>query len=411
MTRYIIFFLFALTFFSSQAYSVKEIPNVHLENKNRYVSNPDGILSAAAQAQADSILSDLWKRTSAEVVVVAVNDIDMDDIDIFATELFSNWGIGKADKDNGLLVLIVKNMRRAALRTGYGMEGVIPDVVAGRIIRNTMAPNFKREDYDAGVIASLQTISSIITTPEATEELLSKYENDANAHENKDAFKTYLMICVILSVFLLIWLISTLISNKGKDQFDKYKALEKLKLPMLMCSIFGMGMPLVAFFSMLLIMRRLRTKKRRCLNCNAKMHRLSEEEDNKYLTPAQDLEEKIDSVDYDVWLCNECGQTEVLPFVKATAYSVCPACGAKACLLSRDRVIVQPAVGREGKGVKEYKCRNCRNVSQVAYILPALPPVIIMGGGGGRGFGGGGGFSGGSFGGGMTGGGGASGGW
>ena len=143
---------------SVTAYTVDEIPNVHVTDHTRYVSNPDGILSQSAVTQSDSIISGIWRETTAEVVVVAVNDIGNADINTFATELFTKWGIGKKDNDNGLLVLIVKGQRKAVIRTGYGVEGVAPDIIAGRIIRDGMAPNFKNGDYDAGTIAALKQL-------------------------------------------------------------------------------------------------------------------------------------------------------------------------------------------------------------------------------------------------------------
>ncbi len=155
------------------AYKVDEIPNVHVANRTRYVSNPDNVLSPAAVATLDSTLSRLWRDTSSEVVVVAVNSVDGDP-DEFATELFTKWGVGKKDNDNGMLVLIAKDDRKAVIRTGYGMEGVLPDILAGRIIRNIMAPHFRNGDYDNGTIASLTEIARITSTPGATEELKAR---------------------------------------------------------------------------------------------------------------------------------------------------------------------------------------------------------------------------------------------
>ena len=104
------------------AYTPRDIPNVHLADRTRYVSNPDGVLSPAAETRLDSLLAGVWRSTSAEVTVVAVDSIEGDDIDSFATELFSLWGIGKRDNDNGLLILIARAQRRAVLRTGYGLS-------------------------------------------------------------------------------------------------------------------------------------------------------------------------------------------------------------------------------------------------------------------------------------------------
>lgn len=144
------------------------------------------------------------------------------------------------------------------------------------------------------------------------------------------------------------------------------------------------------------------------------MHKLDEATDNNYLTPAQDMEEHLNSVDYDVWLCDNCGEKDVIPYInRRSAYTVCPKCGARASVLSGNRILRQPTTHTEGQGVRIYSCRNCREQVFKPYSIAKLvsaPIVIFPGGGSGGGFGGGG-FSGGSFGGGGTSGGGASGGW
>lgn len=98
--------LIIVTNLFGNGYRPEDIPNVHIQNRARYVSNPDNILSPIAEARIDSTLSDIWKKTSAEAMVVIVNNID-GDIDDFATKLFSDLGNGKRDKDNGLAILII----------------------------------------------------------------------------------------------------------------------------------------------------------------------------------------------------------------------------------------------------------------------------------------------------------------
>ncbi|MCM1332203.1 MAG: TPM domain-containing protein [Bacteroides sp.] len=402
---------------SAREYRPEEIPNVHVADRTRYVSNPDNILSPEAEAGINTTLSELWKNTSSEVVVVVVENIAGGDIDSFATDLFTKWGIGKRDKDNGLLFLVSVNDRRMAIRTGYGMEGVVPDIIAGRIIRNIVTPHFKEGDYDGGVTAAVNEISRLASTPGATEELMSKYENDADASRGDDSeelFSMWLGTGVALAAFLLVWLAWTLLRTRRDDRYDRYMALKRMMIPAAIIGFVGLGIPFVVTFLIWLTMRYQRTRRRICPNCQHKMRRLDEQTDNQYLTPAQDLEEKLDSVDYDVWLCDNCGETDILPFVNQhSIYQVCPKCGAKAASLRSDRVIRKPTEFNEGVGIREYVCRNCGNHTQTSYNIPKVivPPVVIIPGGGGKGGFGGGGFSGGSFGGGMTGGGGASGGW
>lgn len=398
------------------ARSIEDVPNVHVADARRYVSNPDDVLSPSAVARLDSILADLWRQTSSEVVVVAVGDMSGVDVDTYATELFSSWGIGKKDNDNGLLILISRDDRRAALRTGYGLEGVLPDAVCGRIIRNVMAPAFKEGDYDGGTIEAVSSVARIISNPDVAAEVRSRYANDAPPSEDEDFSSLLRMIlvyaCVMTAVAFGLVFVNLRRSRRESPQ-ERYVSLNSMRLPVLVLSGVGLGLPALAYLFMNRKLRKLRNEKRLCPNCSHEMVKMDEEHDNDYLTPAQDTEEKLNSVDYDVWLCNNCGETDVIPFVNSESpYMTCPVCGAKACNLVATRTLVKPTTTREGRGERIYRCHNCRKESAVPYNIAkvAVPPVVIIPGGG-RGFGGGGGFSGGSFGGGMTGGGGASGGW
>ena len=76
---------------AAKPYGIKDIPNVQVENRYRFTSNPDGILSAAAVARIDSICYDLRHRGMAQVAVVAVREIDGDNVFDFAHRLFSDW--------------------------------------------------------------------------------------------------------------------------------------------------------------------------------------------------------------------------------------------------------------------------------------------------------------------------------
>ena len=400
------------------ARSVDDIPNVHLADRTRSVSNPDGVLSEAAVTRIDSTLARVWGATSGEVVVVAIDEMDSGDIDTYATELFTKWGIGKKDNDNGLLLLISKNDRKAVIRTGYGMEGVLPDIVCGRILRNEMFPRFKEGDYDGGTLAAVGTIAAALTDPQAAAEIRSKYANDSGARSGGDEEDFSDLLPFLLNWALIATLGGLIVMFVGFNSARKLPAQERYfklatyKPALLAITMLGIGLPVIAYLILAARMKRLRNGRHLCPNCSTPMKKLSEERDNDYLTPAQDTEEKLNSVDYDVWVCPQCNETDIIPYDNPrSAFTVCPQCGAKACTLEADRVVRRPTPLAKGAGIKVYNCRNCHNRTQRAYEIPKVivPPVII--GGGGFGGGGGGGFSGGSFGGGMTGGGGASGGW
>lgn len=396
-------------------YDIDQVPNVHLADSTRFVTNPDGILSAEAQTAIDSRLQRLMAATTAEVVAVVIDDIPTDaDIDDFATGLFRKWGLGKRDNENGLLLLVAKNRHEVVIRTGYGLEGLLPDGICGSIIRSEITPRFRRGDFDSGVTGAIDAIATIISSPDAREEVLSRYVNNAGTHsdDGDSLFTAFLTFAATISILLAIWLLITLARNSHRDRFDRYRSLDRLYIPTLFCTFLCLGMPLIVLIAIVILRRRLRRGVHKCPNCDTRMNLIDEEHDNDYLTPAQDTEERINSIDYDVWLCPNCGTTEILPYVqRSTSFTECPRCHARACELVSDSIVRKPTTIAEGMGVRTYRCRHCHNQIQQPYNIAKLPPVVVVPGGGGHGGGFGGGFGGGSFGGGSTGGGGARGGW
>ena len=416
MNRLIISFI-ALTLWTvGFGRTPQEVSNVHLERAHEWVSDPDGVLSPQVLARANAMLDSLNLAATTEVTVVIVSDMSGQDVDSYATELFELWGIGKKDRDNGLLLVISRDDRRAALRTGYGMEGVINDGRAGRIIRNDIAPAMKSGNPDAAVISAISAIGDYISDPEAADYLHSD-QNDRGQTSGKEDFREFIkgygIFAVLATLGLLVWMIITYTTSRRLPDQQRYARLENMRLPALMAIPLTLGVAVIAWLPLWLLMRHTRLHRHNCPNCGTRMKRVDEVHDNDYLTPAQDMEEKLNSVDYDVWLCPKCNETDIIPYINRNShFSVCPHCGARARSLLTNRILRQPTTRQEGQGVRIYRCKNCGEVTNVPYtIAKVVEPPIIIAGGGGRGFGGGGGFSGGSFGGGLTGGGGASGGW
>lgn len=150
----------------AKSYRVKDIPNVHLKDRTRFVSNPDGILSGDAVARIDSICNSLKERGIAEVVVVAVDDISPADMFSFSQELFTSWGVGNGELNNGLGILLVKDMRSVRFHTGYGLEGVLPDATCVQIQQDFMLPSFKKDNYSEGMILGVEAIDGLLTNGE-----------------------------------------------------------------------------------------------------------------------------------------------------------------------------------------------------------------------------------------------------
>jgi uncharacterized membrane protein YgcG len=80
----------------------------------------------------------------------------------FATELFNTWGIGKADQDNGLLILVSRDERRVEIETGRGMSSILPDAQVAALIETVMVPRFRQEDYAGGIVQVTQRLADEI---------------------------------------------------------------------------------------------------------------------------------------------------------------------------------------------------------------------------------------------------------
>ena len=143
-------------------YRVEEVPNVQQADRRRYVSNPDGILSDRTVMRLDSLCGALRERGIAQVAVVAVDDIAGGDTFSFAIDLFRRWGVGRAGTDNGLGVLLVRDLHEIRFVTGGGLEGVLTDALCKRIQMKYMLPYFREGNYDAGMTAGLQAAAQLL---------------------------------------------------------------------------------------------------------------------------------------------------------------------------------------------------------------------------------------------------------
>ena len=178
----------------ARQYRVKDVPNVQIENRYRFTSNPDGILSQSAVAQIDSICYDLRHRGIAQVAVVAVEEIDRDDVFDFAYELFSKWGVG-SKSDSGIGILLVEEAREIRFITGYGVEGALPDAICKRIQTQYMLPHFRRGDYSSGMVAGVAAIQA----------RLNGSELDLGGNDDYQEEDTFDIIMIILFMSMIIF--------------------------------------------------------------------------------------------------------------------------------------------------------------------------------------------------------------
>lgn len=147
----------------SKRYKVEDVPMVHLQDETRYVSNPDGILSAQSVEAMDEVLRQLEARTGIETLVVAVEEIEDGDCFEFAYQLGKQNGVGKKEADNGLVILLVRGERCVQFVTGYGIEGYLPDAICKRIQERDMFPLLRQGKWDEGMLAGIKSVNTYLT--------------------------------------------------------------------------------------------------------------------------------------------------------------------------------------------------------------------------------------------------------
>lgn len=198
MKRFIstaLFLCLLVTLQAQKVYTTRNLPKVHLQDRTRYVCNPEGILSAAATDSIDRMLYALEQQTGIETVVAVVPSIGEEDCFDFSHRLLNEWGVGKKEKNNGLVILLVTDQRCIQFYTGYGLEGDLPDAICKRIQTREMIPYLKDRNWDAGMVAGVRAVCA---------RLDGSMENDTEEEEDLSIGAALLIFMGFFGIGLLV---------------------------------------------------------------------------------------------------------------------------------------------------------------------------------------------------------------
>ncbi len=131
-------------------------------NGQRVVDTAD-LIPAAQRAALEAKLAELEAKTSAQVVVVTVPDLQGYAVEDFGVGLLRNWQLGQKDKNNGALILIAKAERKVRIEVGYGLEGALTDATTKLIISNGMVPRLRANDYAGALVRAVDDVSSVVS--------------------------------------------------------------------------------------------------------------------------------------------------------------------------------------------------------------------------------------------------------
>lgn len=145
-----------LVFFLLTAISIaRDIPDYQ-----GFVSDYANLLSGSERTSLEMKLREFNSSTSTQIAVLTINSLEGEPIEDFAIRVAEKWKVGQKGLDNGAILLISKNDHRLRIEVGQGLEGIIPDIIAGRIINNIIVPEFKAGNFSAGIGKGVEAMMS-----------------------------------------------------------------------------------------------------------------------------------------------------------------------------------------------------------------------------------------------------------
>ena len=149
-----------------------------------------GMIDASSEASIVQLIDGIKQKTSIEIAVLSVESLDGVPKEDFAISVAEKWGIGNKETNNGILILLAKQEREYRVEIGRGLEGVLNDAKVGRIARQVMVPNFKREQFGRGVFELILEFKGFI---EHDPEVVARYEqNNFDVNSVKFSFFEFL---------------------------------------------------------------------------------------------------------------------------------------------------------------------------------------------------------------------------
>ena len=163
------------------------------------VNDNAGMLSQGVVRQLDLLLKDFEQRDSTQIVVLTIPSLEGEALEDFSMRVAEQWKIGYKGLDNGAILLISRADRKVRIEVGYGLEGRLTDLQAGRIIRGIIVPEFQAGRFDQGVVNGVQA-------------MIDNVRGEFKAEDQKDSggFGSRDLTSAIPLLFLFFFLVSLL---------------------------------------------------------------------------------------------------------------------------------------------------------------------------------------------------------
>lgn len=177
----------------------------------QYVNDETGTLTPSQLSNLNNKLRNEDKATTNQIIVYIISSLNGESLEDVSVRLAEKNKIGKKERNNGLLMLVVKDDRKIRIEVGYGLEGVMTDALSSKIIRNDITPAFKSGNYYEGIDKGVDAIISSIKG-EYTADKKDKNSTDSNP---ACCFGVPIFIVIIFGFIFLFIFISIIKSMFG----------------------------------------------------------------------------------------------------------------------------------------------------------------------------------------------------
>jgi len=201
------FFLRAFFLFVFGCYLLPCLAAQQLPKPSGFVNDFAKVLKVQDAEAVESLAAAIKEKTGAELALVTVESFaPYASIDEFSLALAEVWGVGERGKDNGVLLVLAMSEREVKIEVGYGLEGAIPDSVAGRILDTVVIPAFRQGDFSGGLREGCNAIAAYVAKEKGLDLAELDLSDTLIRDSGSDSF-TSIIIPIIIVVFLYIFIL------------------------------------------------------------------------------------------------------------------------------------------------------------------------------------------------------------
>jgi uncharacterized protein len=162
------------------------------------------IMSVQSRNDLEAKLKDLENKSGIELVVATVKSLEGSDVETYANELFRNWKLGEAKKNNGVLLLVAPTEHKVRIEVGYGLEGTLTDALSSVIISSAIVPRFKANDFTGGVERGVDGIISVLSGDTTDWQPKPSVRAEDSPQLSNELFSILFLLIVVFVVWSLI---------------------------------------------------------------------------------------------------------------------------------------------------------------------------------------------------------------